>query len=114
MVTDLGSISHSVQALGGRGAIYDKSTALEFFPFTSSKILKIEIYIFFLAFSNIHTPQALLTCNLEKMEQDAGELSSTRAEREVAPRYRLAKPEEDDLLSRILCNAFLPLWYVQN
>jgi len=25
--------------------------------------------------------------------------------------FRPAKLEEDDVLSRILCNAFLPIWY---
>lgn len=29
---------------------------------------------------------------------------------EMAPIFRAAEPAEDDMLSRILCNAFLPLW----
>ncbi|KAL6252667.1 hypothetical protein RBB50_000386 [Rhinocladiella similis] len=29
---------------------------------------------------------------------------------EVPVEFRAAKPEEDDVLSRILCNAFLPIW----
>ncbi|KIW88169.1 uncharacterized protein Z519_11280 [Cladophialophora bantiana CBS 173.52] len=31
-------------------------------------------------------------------------------EREATPIFRPAEPHEDDMLSRILCNAFLPLW----
>ena len=46
------------------------------------------------------------------MEPVAAEQTGTLPVKEnVAVEFRAAKLEEDDELSKILCNAFLPLWY---
>ncbi|KEF53235.1 uncharacterized protein A1O9_10683, partial [Exophiala aquamarina CBS 119918] len=41
---------------------------------------------------------------------NTSEQDSAKPLKEVAVIFRAAKPEEFDVLSRILCNAFLPLW----
>ncbi|KIW31178.1 uncharacterized protein PV07_02846 [Cladophialophora immunda] len=44
------------------------------------------------------------------MAANQAEDTSAAPDREATPIFRPAPPEEDDMLSRILCNAFLPLW----
>lgn len=47
------------------------------------------------------------------MSDRVGEPAASPLKR-VPASFRTARPEEFDVLSRILCNAFLPLWSVSN
>lgn len=47
------------------------------------------------------------------MSDRLGEPAASPLKR-VPASFRTARPEEFDVLSRILCNAFLPLWSVSN
>ncbi|OAP64432.1 hypothetical protein AYL99_00404 [Fonsecaea erecta] len=44
------------------------------------------------------------------MAANQAERTPVASERASTPIFRAAKPEEDDMLSRILCNSFLPVW----